>query len=545
MKTFSYFLIKIKRCYKIIVLPFLLLFFFSFKTVQKYEEINRRIDEVRDAFDKNTYPTDKCIKIMLECYNDSKKINYKKGIKRSGLSLMLLYISKFDYNNVIKISNEIESIIEENGDYKDIVKYHLSRGECLIAIGLHNEGYREYLVAMNFVEKIINNDYKHNNKSNIYLHIANYHVQTVKADEDSIVYYTKKALLEGEKISDSGDLSKTGKKNNWLISLNLNLGNFYLTCQSPDMNLSRAYYEKARYLYETSKTKMLLVNEIQLLSYLSQFYYHDKNYKESIHFGLKSLELQKKENDPYSKKVVYESMARSYLELEKKEEYQKYMNKYVVLTDSMTIYGKLAASESLKTIVKKKEDDNQKKNSLIFYTSGGIILMISVCFLLFWGYRNKKIHSNYLTVIEKLKSEKEIETTNTELDSKEKSNTFNIPEETYHKILAKMEKFEKNLGFLKNDITLSYLSNQFKTNPKSLSSVIKSNTDKNFNTYINDLRINYIIHKLYENKQYREFKINYLAEECGFSSPKVFVTAFKKLTGVTPSYYITNLKKDV
>ncbi|WP_143885351.1 helix-turn-helix domain-containing protein [Chryseobacterium binzhouense] len=66
-----------------------------------------------------------------------------------------------------------------------------------------------------------------------------------------------------------------------------------------------------------------------------------------------------------------------------------------------------------------------------------------------------------------------------------------------------------------------------------------------FNTYINDLKIIYIIHKLYENKQYREFKINYLAEESGFSSPKVFVTAFKKLTGVTPSYYITNLKKDM
>lgn len=44
---------------------------------------------------------------------------------------------------------------------------------------------------------------------------------------------------------------------------------------------------------------------------------------------------------------------------------------------------------------------------------------------------------------------------------------------------------------------------------------------------------------------YREFKINYLAEECGFSSSKVFLAAFKKTTGVTPSYYITNLKKDL
>ncbi|NHQ71954.1 helix-turn-helix domain-containing protein, partial [Elizabethkingia miricola] len=51
----------------------------------------------------------------------------------------------------------------------------------------------------------------------------------------------------------------------------------------------------------------------------------------------------------------------------------------------------------------------------------------------------------------------------------------------------------------------------------------------------------YIIDKLYNNPLYREYKISYLAEECGYSSHQVFITAFRKETGMTPSYFIKQL----
>ncbi|NHQ67331.1 helix-turn-helix transcriptional regulator, partial [Elizabethkingia miricola] len=46
---------------------------------------------------------------------------------------------------------------------------------------------------------------------------------------------------------------------------------------------------------------------------------------------------------------------------------------------------------------------------------------------------------------------------------------------------------------------------------------------------------------LYNNPLYREYKISYLAEECGYSSHQVFITAFRKETGMTPSYFIKQL----
>lgn len=106
-----------------------------------------------------------------------------------------------------------------------------------------------------------------------------------------------------------------------------------------------------------------------------------------------------------------------------------------------------------------------------------------------------------------------------------------------------MEKFENSKNFLKKDLTLTSLSNSFNTNPKYLSEVIKAHRLKSFNGYINSLRINYITNKLYEDHIYREYKISYLSEECGYSSSQVFVIAFKKENKVTPSFYISQLKK--
>ena len=65
-----------------------------------------------------------------------------------------------------------------------------------------------------------------------------------------------------------------------------------------------------------------------------------------------------------------------------------------------------------------------------------------------------------------------------------------------------------------------------------------------FSYEFNGLKINYIIGKLYQNPIYREYKINYLAEECGFSTPRVFLNAFKKETDLTPSYFIKELQNE-
>jgi len=119
----------------------------------------------------------------------------------------------------------------------------------------------------------------------------------------------------------------------------------------------------------------------------------------------------------------------------------------------------------------------------------------------------------------------------------------NINKDTRQTILNNLAVFEKSELYLKKDITLSWLAKHIDTNTKYLSKIIKTHKEKNFRAYINRLRIEYITNKLDEESIYREYKINYLAKVAGYGSSQVFVIAFKKHTGITPSQFLENLKR--
>lgn len=93
-------------------------------------------------------------------------------------------------------------------------------------------------------------------------------------------------------------------------------------------------------------------------------------------------------------------------------------------------------------------------------------------------------------------------------------------------------------------MSLPLLASQLNTNTKYLSKILSDYKQKNFNFYVNELRINYIINKLKTDPQYLNFKVSYLAEECGFASHNSFTFAFKKHIGMSPITFIDFIKED-
>ncbi|WP_294285399.1 helix-turn-helix domain-containing protein [uncultured Chryseobacterium sp.] len=113
-----------------------------------------------------------------------------------------------------------------------------------------------------------------------------------------------------------------------------------------------------------------------------------------------------------------------------------------------------------------------------------------------------------------------------------------ISEKTENLLIMKLQDFEKTNDYINPDISLQSLAKKLDTNTKYLSEIINKHKQKNFNAYINELRINYITGKLEENTVYRNYKIKYLAEESGFSSHSAFAAAFKTVNGISPAHYI-------
>ncbi|GGW36378.1 helix-turn-helix domain-containing protein [Arenibacter certesii] len=118
-----------------------------------------------------------------------------------------------------------------------------------------------------------------------------------------------------------------------------------------------------------------------------------------------------------------------------------------------------------------------------------------------------------------------------------------MPKETESNLLKKLDRFEKTQDFLDKGMSLTKLAAQFEINTRYLSYIIKNQKQKDFASYINELRINYIIDCMKSNPDYLQYKISYLANVCGFSSHTRFSVTFKKVTGKAPSVFMEYLNK--
>ena len=93
---------------------------------------------------------------------------------------------------------------------------------------------------------------------------------------------------------------------------------------------------------------------------------------------------------------------------------------------------------------------------------------------------------------------------------------------------------QQDKRYLDSDLSLSSLAKALRTNSQKVSLVINSKLGYNFNEYVNRYRINHAV-ELLKNPQTKDLTIASLAADCGFNSLSTFNTAFKKITGTTPS----------
>jgi len=105
---------------------------------------------------------------------------------------------------------------------------------------------------------------------------------------------------------------------------------------------------------------------------------------------------------------------------------------------------------------------------------------------------------------------------------------------TYQKIHSYIIEEHK---YLDMDLNLSEIAEKFSISSGYLSQLINTNSDQNFNDYINKLRIE-ASKKMLVETQFENYTIESIGLECGFKSKSNFYAAFKKFTGQTPKAYV-------
>ncbi|WP_298542044.1 AraC family transcriptional regulator [uncultured Aquimarina sp.] len=367
---------------------------------------------------------------------------------------------------------------------------------------------------------------------------------------DSALYANNKGLA----------LTKKVKVNNVHIDLLMHRGIIYQNQQ--DYTNALTFLDQAKNLcYEANDIVFLG----KILNLIGACKLAQKDYKESIKVLSESLVILTKKysnSDEISK--CYKLLGQAYKmngDIEKSNEYyEKHILSLSKLNSKKSSASRkvqdITLSDYQNEISNLESQKQQQKNKLTYSQIGLVIVMLGLVLVVFFFQRvkrnNKTKFENLLTKIEKQESQSSSilttnDTTTPVIDTKDakleaQSNQLDISDELYEQILLGLKKVESQEYYLKTECNLYNVAKKVNTNTSYLSKVINAHFSKNFNTYINDLRINYAILRLKNDSKFRSYSIKSIAEEVGYKTADSFSKYFKIHTGLLPSFYIKKLK---
>lgn len=478
-----------------------------------------------------------------------------------------------DHSNITKAST-----IFENG--KEMLKYaqndyELSQSYLLMGDGMYKEGnYKSAVPLLEKADKYAKVANKRNHRiAIISLLVDTYRFAGLPSESDAM-------LKEIEKITDKNDESEKAlvlqakarileidnkfceaipirkkelnlyensrnpniqQKKEMLIFANIHSAYLKIKCGQQDEALHNLHVAEDIYKELGDKKPTYYIENYYLVKALISL--NEKDKRSAKDWFTKSFKTAKQtENKMVIKKILYE---------------MRDSNIFNTPTEKNEITEALLVIQNLQTEVTKQTTENEilKKNQKLrneednLTTSVGIIsvLVLGIIFLIIYNKeRNKRIYAKYLKITKEAEIKDIQKSQITPINESYKPIDANIDNEFSKrepKIFKQLEQLEENLFFTAKNMSATQLAALLKITPRNLSYILKKYRNDDFYNYLNTLRIVYFIHILNENPKYLNYKIAALADMCGYNSYSQFAVNFKAKTEISPSQYISLLKK--
>jgi AraC-like DNA-binding protein len=436
-------------------------------------------------------------------------------------------------------SASLKSLFEENKylDYLTVteqVEVEVLKASIFRKLSL----YKESEVEISDCQKLIHGISDENLTAE-----ANSYLQIEKAKYYLLSDKLKEALEVLQKVKPDANGNLNHEISIWQ---NITLAKIYL--EKKELQLSEDYFNKALQLSEKSKPVNLYA-KTHALSGLASVYFLKKEHVKAGKLLDDSLKNSDVLNNLFLKEMVIRQQIVNYLALNDTTNYKLANKEFNKINYEADLLEEEATNVAYNLISDEYSENFEEAKSGYFNMLYGIISFLLVVILgglVFWWryYQRKKSLDEVIRYLEITRNNLINRYTEKEVIVKELPKRILIPQDTEKLILAKLKRFESTTRFTNKDISLAVLAGQFDTNTKYLSEIINTHYHVNFNTYINKLRINYLVEKLKSDPNYINYKISYLAEDCGFASHSSFATVFKSITGISPVTFIELLKEE-
>lgn len=420
----------------------------------------------------------------------------------------------------------------------------LGMARNLIHMAYHTRKILDKETNLNYVDLAYNIYEKFNDYSGMVyslFHLATYHCLHIGDSATGLAYLKKGAdiALKNKVTKSAGHIFVT-------------LGNFYK---------NRHQYDSAAYYFHLTDSITNLNPEkperIRFLTSMGEYYAELHKPAEAEEYLLKALNMSVKIDEWQLTEIIYHALYSLYKQtgdfeqaLDYFERRRNLMNRMMNQSTEraiaeMQIRYETARVEHALDIMKKSEAlqnaELQRKQIAIYSILAGLLLIMAFTALLGRQYLVKRKAYDKLM-------EKNLELINTEkkISLRESTDQNESPplDPIIHKQIADRLHYQirKNKIFLRSDLTLNVLAKKCGTNSSYLSKVIHQDHDANFNSFINALRIREA-QIMMADERYKSYSIEGISSTVGFNTKSVFNNSFKKITGVTPSYYLAYLNE--
>ncbi|MDQ1162457.1 tetratricopeptide (TPR) repeat protein [Chryseobacterium sp. SORGH_AS 447] len=490
----------------------------------------------RNKFQKLKY-ADRCVSYILKS-KDQKLIS--KAYLEKGVIYYFFYKQyQPALNEYLKAYEHSENIDDEFLRYRII--YHL--GVVKSYLGYYNEALKLFKKCSAYFEPLtksrIHPNLIFNNRKGYlnslhqqiicYRHLKNY------SKSDSLIRHGL-SLLQS---SDGFDLEKA----------------YFIKCLGISC-FERQKYQKAIQNLDLALPELRKIDDFTGTSL--SYYYIGKSY-EKMHKDNLAVDFFIKVDSVFQKEKFiipevrgnYESLINYYHKVNIPEK-ELYYTKQLLKADSIInkdfrhLSDKIHKEYDTKSLLGRQKE-LESKNSIGFIvlmiSSALIIILITV--LLHRKKKEKEIQHKYTELEKRIIHQNRSPEKTSVLSCSVKENKTGVPNAVINDILEKLNDFEKRKGFIKKGLTQQELAKSFNTNTSYLSQVINESKGRNFNRYINKLRIKYITQELYHNPKYLDYTIEGLTQKCGISSRKSFSDLFHEINGIRPTDFIKQRKKEL
>lgn len=270
-------------------------------------------------------------------------------------------------------------------------------------------------------------------------------------------------------------------------------------------------------------------------------------YRDAIAMMQKPREIAEQQNQKDLQLEVYDLLSALYNKVGDTRQYTSNREKYYQLKDTLTSYRQVASvnemefQQQMNTMSDEIRDIShrhavQMTISIVASAVAAVILL-----LLFVVYRqNRRLRESnrqlYHQNVSMLKAEEE------QRQLRRKANVTKVPEEGL--VDSIVEVMENNDEIFQPGFSVERLASLVGSRYRYVSQVIHERFGCNFNTFLNEYRIKEACKRMNDTEHYGNLTIEAISSGVGFKSRTSFVTSFKRFTGLTPSEYQAQAKRE-